>query len=85
MGERCRAAGGWGDLPKDTKVLRQLTLGDLVRRYRDSVSIHKAGYERCIVFNAFLKHPICCKSLAELRTEDFADTGTTAETVSPRP
>lgn len=63
-----------GDLPKDPKVLRQLTLGDLVRRYRDAVSIHKAGCENeCIVFNAFLKHPICSKSLAELRTEDFAE------------
>jgi integrase len=63
-----------GDLPKDTKVLSQLTLGDLVRRYRDAVSIHKAGYENeCIVFNAFLKHPICSKRLAELRTEDFAE------------
>ena len=63
-----------GDLPKDPKVLRQLTLGDLVRRYHDAVSIHKAGYENeCIVFNAFLKHPICSKSLAELRTEDFAE------------
>jgi hypothetical protein len=63
-----------GDLPKDPKVLRQLTLGDLVRRYRDSVSLHKAGYQNeCIVFNAFLKHPICCKALAEVRTEDFAE------------
>lgn len=62
-----------GDLPKDPKILRQLSLGDLVRRYRDTVSIHKAGYENeCIVFNALLKHPICGKSLAELRTEDFA-------------
>ena len=61
-------------MPKDGKVLRQLTLGMLVCRYRETVSIHKAGHENeCIVFNAFLKHPICSKSLAELRTEDFAD------------
>jgi hypothetical protein len=63
-----------GDLPKDTKVLRELTLGEVVCRYRDAVSIHKAGYENeCIVFNAFLQHPICRKSLADLRTEDFAE------------
>lgn len=63
-----------GDLPKDSKVLRELTLGDLIRRYRDAVSIHKAGYENeCIVLNAFLKHPICRETLAELRTEDFAE------------
>jgi len=61
-----------GDLPKDPRALRQLSLGDLVRRYRDSVSIHKAGYENeCIVLGAFLKHPICTKRLSELRTEDF--------------
>jgi integrase len=63
-----------GDLPKDSKVLKELTLGDLIRRYQGAVSIHKAGYENeCIVFKAFLKHPICRKTLAELRTEDFAE------------
>jgi hypothetical protein len=62
-----------GDLPKDPRTLRQCTLGDLLCRYRDTVSIHKVGYENeCIVFNAFLKHPICGKTLAELSTEDFA-------------
>jgi integrase len=63
-----------GDLPKDSKVLREQTLGELILRYQGAVSIHKAGYENeCIVFNAFLQHPICLKTLAELRTEDFAD------------
>ena len=61
-----------GYLPKDPKTLRHLSLGDLVRRYRDSFSIHKEGYDNeCIVFGAFLKHPICTKRLSELRTEDF--------------
>ena len=51
-----------------------MSLGDLVRRYQATVSIHKAGYENeCIVFNAFLRHPICTKSLIDLRTEDFAE------------
>jgi integrase len=63
-----------GDLPKDPKVLRQLTLAQLVVRYRDSISIHKVGYENeCIVLNAFLRHPICGRALAQLRTEDFAE------------
>lgn len=63
-----------GGLPKDAKELRQVTLGDLLCRYRDTVSIHKAGYDNeCIVFNALLKHPICEKTLADLRTEDFAE------------
>src|SRR5689334_2558369 len=53
-----------GDLPKDARALRQLSLGDLVRRYRDTVSVHKEGYaNECIVFGAFLKHPICTKRL----------------------
>lgn len=63
-----------GDLPKDARTLRQLSLGDLVRRYRDSVSVHKAGYENeCIVLGAFLRHSICTKRLSELRPEDFAE------------
>jgi hypothetical protein len=27
----------------------------------------------CIVFDAFLRHPICRKTLAVLRTEDFGE------------
>jgi hypothetical protein len=30
-----------GDLPKDSKVLKELTLGDLIRRYQGAVSVHK--------------------------------------------
>jgi integrase len=61
------------ELPADPKVLRQITLGDLVRRYRDTVSISKraAANER-ISLTAFLTHRICAKPLSELRTEDFA-------------
>jgi len=50
-----------------------MTLGDLVKRYRDTVTIRK---KRCgietIVLNAFLRHPICRKTLRGLSTADFA-------------
>ncbi|MFH1345800.1 MAG: site-specific integrase [Pseudomonadota bacterium] len=61
------------ELPIDPKVLKRVTLGDLVERYRDTVSINKKAYvnER-ISLNAFLSHEICSKRLSELRTEDFA-------------
>lgn len=62
-----------GGLQKDPKVLQRLSLGDLVRRYRDTVSPRKktAAAEQ-IVLNAFLRHPICSKRLSELGTADFA-------------
>jgi integrase len=62
-----------GDLLSDPKALQKLTLGDLVCRYRDTVSPRKktAAAER-IVLNAFLRHPICSKRLSELRTAHFA-------------
>jgi integrase len=61
------------DLPGDPKILQRITLGGLVERYRDTVSIKKRGYsvER-IVLTAFLRHPICRKRLSEIRAEDFA-------------
>ncbi len=61
------------ELPSSTKILHRLTLGQLVERYRDTVSIKKRGYEvERIVLSAFLRHPICRKPLAQLRTEHFA-------------
>lgn len=49
-----------------------VTLGELIGRYRDTVTVHKrrAGIER-IVLNAFALHPICRKSLMHLRAADF--------------
>jgi hypothetical protein len=62
------------ELPTDPKALQKLTLGDLVRRYRDTVSPRKkTGHTEQIVLNAILAHPICLKRLSELRTEDFAE------------
>ena len=59
--------------PPDTKALEQLTLGDLVTRYRDTVTPRKrtAANER-IVLSAFLRRSICSRSLSELSTADFA-------------
>jgi hypothetical protein len=61
------------DLPTtvDRKMM-SVTLGALVGRYRDTVTIHKRGalVERVVLNNAL--HPICRKSVSELRTADFA-------------
>jgi len=41
------------ELPKDPRVLERSTLGELVERCRNEVSIHKRGYEIVkIVLNA---------------------------------
>ena len=61
------------DLPSDPKVLQRVTLGELVERYRDTVSIKKRSYKNeRIELNAFLAHQICSKRLSEVRTDDFA-------------
>src|SRR4051794_9755459 len=64
------------DLPSDRRVLTQITLGELVTRYRDTVSIKKRGYavER-IRLNAFLLHPICRRRLSDLTGGVFAPSG----------
>ena len=62
------------DLPAviDRKAL-SITLGELVGRYRDTVTVTKCSSENeRIALNAFGLHPICRKSLAELGTTDFA-------------
>jgi integrase len=59
-------------LPLDGKVLQRVTLGELVKRYRDTISLEKRDRisERYILA-AFLRHPICAKQIAAIRTEDF--------------
>jgi len=61
------------DLPPDPNALRGVTLGELVARYRDTVSPRKrtAKAER-LVLNAFLLHPICRRRLSEITAADFA-------------
>jgi integrase len=61
------------ELPTDPKALQRVTLGELVTRYRDTVSIKKKGYENeRVSLTSFLNHPICSRRLSELRTDDFA-------------
>ena len=59
-------------LPPDLKALERLTLGELVLRYRETITPIKpsAATER-IVLAAFHRHPICSKIVSELRTADF--------------
>ena len=61
------------ELPADPKALERVTLGQLVERYRDTVSIRKrTAYTERIVLKAFLRRPICSLHLSDLRTADFA-------------
>ena len=56
------------DLPADIGVLKRLTLKDLIERYRDTISVNKRRYSiEQYVLNRFLRHPICSRSLSELR------------------
>ena len=61
------------ELPHDLKLRDQYTLGDLVRRYRDTVTPQKRGgdYER-IILAAFLRHRLCSKRLSDITPRDFA-------------
>ncbi|MCV0351846.1 MAG: site-specific integrase [Nitratireductor sp.] len=60
------------DLPVDTKVLDSLTLGDLIRRYRDEVVPAKRGAEiETVILNSFLKQPINNRPVSEITTADF--------------
>lgn len=61
------------DLPPDPKILESTILSQLVEQYRDKISPRKKTSENeQIVLNAFLRHPICRKSLSELGASDFA-------------
>jgi integrase len=61
------------ELPSDRKILAQITLAELVTRYRDTVSIVKRGYQvERIRLNAFLLHPLCRRKLSELNQTHFA-------------
>ncbi|MES0058803.1 site-specific integrase [Mesorhizobium sp. M0041] len=61
------------ELAPSRKELKGITLGDLVRRYRTEVVASKKGADvETIVLDAFLRHPVCRKSLIDLNTSDFA-------------
>ena len=61
------------DLPADPRALQHITLGQLVARYRDTVTPGKrTAHAERIVLNAFLLHPICRRRLSEITRTDFA-------------
>jgi integrase len=61
------------DLPADPKVLQRITLGELVERYRDTVSVRKRTRENeQAILNAFLRHPLCRRAVSEITQADFA-------------
>jgi integrase len=61
------------ELPPDPKVLQEVPLGDLVRRYRDTVTPRKRGQSsETVVLNKFLRHPICQRKLSEPLVTHFA-------------
>jgi integrase len=61
------------ELGTDRTILEQLTLGELVIRYRDQVTVTKKGWEQeTWRLNAFLRHRICRKKLSKLSSVDFA-------------
>jgi hypothetical protein len=60
-------------LPQDPRRLQHYTLGELVVRYRETVTPTKrAARNETIVLTAFLKHPICSKKSSHLTQQDFA-------------
>jgi hypothetical protein len=61
------------DLPADPAALRGVTLGQLVERYRDTVSPRKRTYElERMALNAFIRHPICRRPVSDLTGTHFA-------------
>ena len=57
----------------DPRSLEKIFLRDLVARYRDEVSPGKKSREvETIILNAFLREPMCKKSLRKLSNADFA-------------
>ena len=60
------------ELPHDPRQLQDFTLGDLVIRYRDTVTpLKRAAKVETIVLNAFLRHRICQKRMSDLSISDF--------------
>lgn len=63
-----------GELGPDRKELERITLASLVTRYRNEVVPTKKGAEiETIILDAFLRHSICKRSMADLSTADFAN------------
>jgi hypothetical protein len=62
-----------GEIELESKILDEITLGDIVKRYRNEVTIKKRGWsQETFRLNAFLRHTICKKTLSKLTAVDFA-------------
>lgn len=60
-------------LKHDPRLLDELTLGDLVTRYRDTICQTKKGAEvETFLLNAFLRQSLNHKSLSSISVSDFA-------------
>lgn len=60
-------------LQHDPRILDETTLGDLVRRYRDTVCQTKKGRDvEVVLLNAFLRYELAKRPLSTLRVSDFA-------------
>lgn len=61
------------DLPQDTKMLKQITLRQLLERYVTTITVRKRGaHFESYVLRRFMTHEMCSRRLSELRTEHFA-------------
>ena len=61
-----------GSIQHDPRILRAVTVGDLIERYRDSVTVQKKGRKNeTIILNALLRRSFADKTLAEISPADF--------------
>jgi integrase len=61
------------ELPANTRILNEVSLGELVQRYLEEIVPTKKGAaNETIVLKAFMRDPICSKKLSVLATSDFA-------------
>lgn len=61
------------ELPPNRRILDAVTLQELVERYREEVvTMKRGGANEAIMINAFLRDPICKKSLSKIGDRDWA-------------
>jgi len=61
------------EFPQDRRVLEQVTLGELVVRYRDTICTRKRSYDtEKYSLKLFLRHPLASKRLSDVTASDFA-------------
>ncbi|MGB3536972.1 MAG: site-specific integrase [Mesorhizobium sp.] len=61
-------------LPVDPRVLAKTTVGMILERYRDEITVKKRGREvETLVVDAMLRQPWCKRSLAQIDSATFAE------------